>query len=247
MADANPFDQFDEPEAGNPFDQFDAPQPQPTLPTEMESIRREEMTLGIPPSNRGAVLPSQEAMVLEQERQRTLSRGATQLGEQGIKIGEAPVEARQLSGYGLSRLQGYKAALGDGYDVKVIDTEGPYKGEIIFRKKDEEGWTTVRDPSGFQSPLDVGARVRDIQSLKGTALPEFLGAVGGAAGAAAPRIPIPLLRSGALPAAAGAGFSRYYAEIARLAGIWRGCWRCPVRTHARRSHARHARPSGADG
>jgi len=189
---------------------------QPTLPTEMESIRREEMTLGIPPRNRGAVLPSQEAMVLEQERQRTLSRGATQLGEQGIKIGEAPVEARQLSGYGLSRRQGYEAALGDGYDVDVIKTEGPYKGEIIFRKKGEEGWTTVRDPSGFQSPLDVGARVRDIQSLKGTALPEFLGAVGGAAGAAAPRIPIPLLRSGAVAAAAGAGFSRYYAEIARM-------------------------------
>jgi hypothetical protein len=194
----------------------EAPQQQPTLPTEMESIRREAMTLGPGMGNLFAVRPSEEAMALEQERQRILSSGATQLGEQGIKIGEAPIEARQLSGYGLSRLQGYKAALGDGYDVKVIDTEGPYKGEIIFRKKDEDGWTTVRDPSGFQSPLDVGARVRDIQSLKGTALPEFLGAVGGAAGAAAPRIPIPLLRSGAVAAAAGAGFSRYYAEIARM-------------------------------
>jgi hypothetical protein len=194
----------------------EAPQQQPTLPTEMESIRREAMTLGPGMGNLFAVRPSEEAMALEQERQRILSSGATQLGEQGIKIGEAPVEARKLSGYGLSRRQGYEAALGDGYDVDVIKTEGPYKGEIIFRKKGEEGWTTVRDPSGFQSPLDVGARVRDIQSLKGTALPEFLGAVGGAAGAAAPRVQIPLLRSGALTAAAGAGFSRYYAEIARM-------------------------------
>jgi hypothetical protein len=169
-----------------------------------------------PSGIRADVKPSEEAKMLAEERERIRAGGEAQLNYGNIRIGEAPIEARQLSGYGLSRLQGYKAALGDGYDVKVIDTEGPYKGEIIFRKKGEDGWTTVRDPSGFQSPLDVGARVRDIQSLKGTALPEFLGAVGGAAGAAAPRIPIPLLRSGAVPAAAGAGFSRYYAEIARM-------------------------------
>jgi hypothetical protein len=169
-----------------------------------------------PSGIRADVKPSEEAKMLAEERERIRAGGEAQLNYGNIRIGEAPIEARQLSGYGLSRLQGYKAALGDGYDVDVIKTEGPYKGEIIFRKKDEEGWTTVRDPSGFQAPLDVGARVRDIQSLKGTALPEFLGAVGGAAGAAAPRIPIPLLRSGALTAAAGAGFSRYYAEIARM-------------------------------
>lgn len=194
--------------------------PRPSAPVEpgqAESIRRELMTLGLPPRNISAVRPSEEQSAIARENERTRAMGELQLLEGNIKIGEAPMEARQLSGYGLNRLQGYKSVLEPlGYQVKEITTEGPYKGEIVYRYSGSDPWTTVREPEGFMRPTDVQARIRDIQSIRGTAVPELIGAVGGAAGAAALRAPIPLLRSGAAGAAIASFPARYYAEISRM-------------------------------
>jgi hypothetical protein len=190
---------------------------EPAEPGQSESIRRELMTLGLPPRNISAVRPSEEQSAIARENERTRSMGELQLLEGNIRIGEAPIEARELSGYGLSRLQGYKSVLEPlGYQVKEITTEGPYKGEIVYRYSGSDPWTTVREPEGFMRPTDVQARIRDIQSIRGTAVPELIGAVGGAAGAAALRAPIPLLRSGAAGAAIAAFPARYYAEISRM-------------------------------
>lgn len=190
---------------------------EPTEPGQSESIRRELMTLGLPPRNISAVRPSEEQSAIARENERTRSMGELQLLEGNIRIGEAPIKARELSGYGLNRLQGYKSVLEPlGYQVKEIATEGPYKGEIVYRYSGSDPWTTVREPEGFMRPTDVQARIRDIQSIRGTAVPELIGAVGGAAGAAALRAPIPMLRSGAAGAAIAAFPARYYAEISRM-------------------------------
>jgi hypothetical protein len=189
---------------------------EPALLGREESIRRELMTLR-PSRSLGSIRPSEEQSALATERERTRSLGELQLLEGNIKIGEAPVDARMLSGYGLNRLQGYKSVLEPlGYQVKEVTSEGPYKGEIIYRYSGSDPWTTVREPEGFMNPTDVGARVRDVQSLRGTAVPEVLGAAAGAAGAAA-RLPmVPLLKSGLLAAGAAGGTARYYAEVSRM-------------------------------
>lgn len=190
---------------------------EPVEPGQAESIRRELMTLGLPPRNISAVRPSEEQSAIARENERIRSMGELQLLEGNIRIGEAPIEARELSGYGLSRLQGYKSVLEPlGYQVKEITTEGPYKGEIVYRYSGSDPWTTVREPEGFMRPADVQARLRDIQSIKGSIIPEALGAGAGALGAAALRLPIPGARSGA-PGAAALSFPvRYFAEISRM-------------------------------
>lgn len=202
-----------------------APTPSPSEPSREESMRqgmarglRQEIEmLGAPPQNLRAVKPSQERAAIALADERTRAMGELQLLEGNIKIGEAPIEARQLSGYGLNRLQGYKSVLEPlGYQVKEITTEGPYKGEIVYRYSGSDPWTTVREPEGFMRPTDVQARIRDIQSIKGTVIPEVLGAAGGALGAAAVRLPVPGMRSGAAGAAAIAFPARYFAEISRM-------------------------------
>ena len=213
-------------------DQFAGQQPAPAQapiapsePSREESMRqgtarglRQEIEmLGAPPQNLRAVKPSQERAAIALADERTRAMGELQLLEGNVKIGEAPIEARQLSGYGLNRLQGYKSVLEPlGYQVKEITSEGPYKGEIVYRYSSSDPWTTVREPEGFMRPTDVQARIRDIQSIRGTVIPEVLGAAGGALGAAAGRLPIPGLRSGAAGAAVVAFPARYFAEISRM-------------------------------
>lgn len=167
------------------------------------------------PRMRADVRPSEEAAMLAAERERTTALGQAQLLERGIKIGEAPVQARVRAGLGLNRLQGYRSALGPDFDVEEVTTEGPYKGEIIFRRKGDQQWQTVRQPEGFMQPLDVGARYRDILSLQESVLPEVMGAIGGAVGASV-RTAIPGLRNPIVPAVIGSGALRLPFEIRRL-------------------------------
>lgn len=215
MADANPFDQFDAPAAGNPFDQFDEPQqPQEESPR-AASIRREMFALGPdlgPPDMR--MRPSESRLAMQQQAERQRGVQELQLEQEGVRIGEAPVEARVKSGLGISRAQGYQSALGPDYEVREIRSEGPLQGEVVFRKKGEQGWTTVRDPYPLLSPMDFGARARDIQSLRYTAVPEAIGSAGGALGAAS-RLPgiatKPLFMAPAL-----GGLARFGAEMSRM-------------------------------
>lgn len=118
------------------------------------------------------------------ERQLYQQAGEQQLRQGNIRIGEAPLQARIESGLGMSRLSGYRAALGPNFEVKEIETEGPYKGEIVFRRKGEPTFQTVRDPEFLGKPMDFAARARDIQSVQKTAVPELLGTAGGMAAAA---------------------------------------------------------------
>lgn len=218
MVEQNPFAQFAQDSQANPFAQFVSQEPQPPQgPPQADiekaaSLRREAAIL---PPMRADVRPSEEAAMLAAERERKTALGQAQLLEKGLTVGEAPGEARYQSAYGLNRLQGYKAALGPDFEVEQLQTEGPYKGEIIYRKKGEANWQTVRDPEGFMKPLDFAARGRDIQSILPTAVPEVAGALGGMGGAAL-RTNIPVLRFPALMAAAGGGATRFAAEMLRL-------------------------------
>jgi hypothetical protein len=195
------------------------PQTQPQQPQEESpraaSIRREMFALGPdlgPPDMR--MRPSESRLAMQQQAERQRGVQELQLEQEGVRIGEAPVEARVKSGLGISRAQGYQSALGPDYQVREIKSEGPLQGEVVFRKEGEQGWTTVRDPSPLLSPMDFGARARDIQSLQYSAIPEAIGAAGGALGAAS-RFPgvatRPLLMAPTL-----GGLARFYAETKRM-------------------------------
>lgn len=176
------------------------------------ALRREVSML---PRMRPGVRPSEEAAMLAADRERTTALGQAQLLERGVRIGEAPMQARIKSGLGLNRLQGYRSALGPDFEVEELQTEGPYKGEIIFRRKGEQQWQTVRQPEGFMQPLDVGARYRDIRSLEESALPEIMGGIGGAVGAGM-RARIPGFRNPVITAVLGAATLRLPFEMRRL-------------------------------
>ena len=142
-------------------------------------------------------------------------QGEMQLREAGAQVGEAPLQARIESGLGMSRLSGYRAALGPEFEVKEIETEGPYKGEIVFRRKGEPTFQTVRDPEFLSKPMDFAARARDIQSVQKTAVPELLGTAGGMALVALPEGTVPLLGPIARTAL-GAFGGRMFGETQRL-------------------------------
>jgi hypothetical protein len=161
--------------------------------------------------------------MLAAEGERTRLQGELQLLEGNIRIGEAPLEARFRSGLGINRLSGYQRALGPDFDVKEVETEGPYKGEIIFRRKggEQEPWTTVRDPEGMFKPADLAARGRDIASITPTGAAEAVGAIGGAAGALLPQLRGPSLLARMIPGPImgtflGGTAARTAAERARL-------------------------------
>lgn len=168
-------------------------------PDRASDLRRQIEALGPPMANRGAVLPGKEAAMLAAEGERKRLQGELQLLEGNIKIGEAPREARVKSGLGINRLSGYQRMLGPDFDVKEVETEGPYKGEIIFRHKDEDQWTTVRDPEGMFKPTDLAARGRDIASIIPTGAAEAVGVIGGAAGALLPQLRGPSLLARMIP------------------------------------------------
>jgi len=149
------------------------------------------------------------------ERQLYQQAGEQQLRQGNIRIGEAPLQARIESGLGMSRLSGYRAALGPNFEVKEIETEGPYKGEIVFRRKGEPTFQTVRDPEFLSKPMDFAARARDIQSVQKTAVPELLGTAGGMAAVALPEGMVPLLGPIARTAL-GAFGGRMFGETQRL-------------------------------
>jgi hypothetical protein len=149
------------------------------------------------------------------ERQVYRQAGEQQLRQGNIRIGEAPLQARIESGLGMSRLSGYRAALGPDFEVKEIETEGPYKGEIVFRRKGEPTFQTVRDPEALGKPMDFAARARDIQSVQKTAVPELLGTAGAMAAAALPEGMVPLLGPIARTAL-GAFGGRMFGETQRL-------------------------------
>ena len=175
------------------------PQTQSQQPDRVSDLRRQIEALGPPMANRGAVRPSEEAAMLAAEGERTRLQGELQLQEGNIKIGEAPLEARFKSGLGINRLSGYQRMLGPDFDVKEVETEGPYKGEIIFRRKGEDQWTTVRDPEGMFKPADLAARGRDIASITPTGAAEAVGAIGGAAGSLLPQLRGPSLLARMIP------------------------------------------------
>jgi hypothetical protein len=149
------------------------------------------------------------------ERQVYRQAGEQQLRQGNIRIGEAPLQARIESGLGMSRLSGYRAALGPDFEVKEIETEGPYKGEIVYRRKGEPTFQTVRDPEFLGKPMDFAARARDIQSVQKTAVPELLGTAGGMAAVALPEGMAPLLGPIARTAL-GAFGGRMFGETQRL-------------------------------
>ncbi len=138
----------------------------------------------LPPSYSLGTKPSQMRASLAGDVERRRLQGEMQLRAAGAQVGEAPLQARIESGLGMSRLSGYRAALGPNFEVKEIETEGPYKGEIVFRRKGEPTFQTVRDPEFLSKPMDFAARARDIQSVQKTAVPELLGTAGGMAAAA---------------------------------------------------------------
>lgn len=194
---------------------------QPQQPDRASSMRRELMALGPGMANRGAVRPSEEAAMLAAEAERTRLQGELQLQEGNIKIGEAPLGARFKSGLGINRLSGYQRALGPDFDVAEVKTEGPYKGEIIFRHRDEDQWTTVRDPEGMFKPADLAARGRDIASIAPTGATEAIGAAGGVLGALLPQVRAAGLLGRMIPgpikgAFLGGTAARSAAERARL-------------------------------
>ena len=149
------------------------------------------------------------------ERQAYQQAGEQQLKQVGAKIGEAPLQARIESGLGMSRLKGYQAALGPDFEVTEIGTEGPYKGEIVYRRKGEPNWQTVRDPNLLGKPMDFAARARDIQSLQKTAPPELLGTIGGMAATALLPEGMPVLGP-VVRAGLGAFGGRMFGELQRL-------------------------------
>lgn len=149
------------------------------------------------------------------ERQVYQQAGEQQLRQGNIRIGEAPLQARIESGLGMSRLSGYRAALGPDFEVEEIKTEGPYKGEIVFRRKGDPTFQTVRDPEFLGKPMDFAARARDIQSVQKTAVPELLGTAGGMAAVALPEGMVPLLGPIARTAL-GAFGGRMFGETQRL-------------------------------
>lgn len=201
-----------EPDAGLPSGfKLLPPEPSPQQ-QRLEQVRGQLGSLPAP-VNLSFVRPSEEKAALEAQRERRRLEGELQLLESNVQIGEAPVEARVKSGLGLNRLQGYQAALGPGYEVKELTSEGPYKGEIVYRKGTEGPFTTVRNPEGILQPFDFAARGRDIQSLRYTTPPEALGALGAAAATAFGGGGFPLMASRAFM---GGAAGRAAGEVQRL-------------------------------
>ena len=169
----------------------------------------------LPPPYSLGTKPSEERAALAGDVERRRLQGEMQLRSAGAQVGEAPLQARIESGLGMSRLSGYRAALGRDFDVKEIETEGPYKGEIVFRRKGEPTFQTVRDPEFLSKPMDFAARARDIQSVQETAVPEILGTAGAMAAVALPEGMVPLLGPIARTAL-GAFGGRMFGETQRL-------------------------------
>ena len=127
-----------------------------------------------------------------------------QMQRERIVPGSAPAGIRARAGFGLDELTGYRQAFGPDYQVEEIKTPGPLRGEIVFRKKDEENWTSVR---GAKQGFNLG----DIASMLGEVPPTVGGIAGGIAGTMA---------SPAAPGVAnvlGTGAGAFAGELARLA------------------------------
>jgi hypothetical protein len=212
-----------EPDAGLPsgfklLPQTPAP-PQDLAIASKQDLRAEAMFPGASvdpfgrPLDMGLERQAEDARI--RERQVYQQAGEQQLRQGNIRIGEAPLQARIESGLGMSRLSGYRAALGPDFEVKEIETEGPYKGEIVFRRKGDPTFQTVRDPEFLGKPMDFAARARDIQSVQKTAVPEILGTAGGMAAVALPQGMVPLLGPIARTAL-GAFGGRMFGETQRL-------------------------------
>ncbi len=196
-----------------PIAEQQSPQGPPQEDQRMQELRGQIKAL--PPSYSLGTKPSQMRASLAGDVERRRLQGEMQLRAAGAQVGEAPLQARIESGLGMSRLSGYRAALGSDFEVKEIETEGPYKGEIVYRRKGEPTFQTVRDPEFLGKPMDFAARARDIQSLQKTAVPELLGTAGGMAAVALPEGMVPLLGPIARTAL-GAFGGRMFGETQRL-------------------------------
>lgn len=241
MADPNPFAQYAAPQRANPFAQYapPAPAPRPATQPEMpppremlaQEIERGFADIRPPPIGdiRAGLLESERSIGAAPPSPADQIRMEAQQARENVAFGEAPPEARGLSGYGINRLQGYRSVLGQqGAEVRAIESEGPLKGEIVYRPQGDPNapWMTVRDPRRLGSlrafAEDPAAAMRDIQSIQATIVPEVLGGVAGAGGAAlgeAVRGAAPTVARRAAPIAFAAALgapARYFAELARM-------------------------------
>lgn len=132
---------------------------------------------------------------------------ADQLNAERAQLGEAPAQIRENVGYAFDDEAGYKRGFGPGYDVQRIQSAGPLKGELAFRKSQAPGedpplWTTVRAKGN--GTISMG----DLQSLIGDLLPTIGAGLGGAVGTAVP--------SPTIGTALGSAVGGYIGEIQRL-------------------------------
>lgn len=170
--------------------------------------------------------PSEQLRYEREVVERNRLEGERQLARENVRIGEAPFEIRRNVGYGFTDVDAYRRALGDEYEVKALGP-GPYEGLVAFRKKSSEPerfpgqnpWTTVRDPNPMQSPFDVSARSRDIQSLVPEGVSNVGAAVVGGAAAAAGDIVPPILLAPAATFFASRALERRRMEEGQRLGV----------------------------
>jgi len=127
-----------------------------------------------------------------------------QRAAEGMVPGSAPSQVRESAGYGMDEESGYRRALGPGFEVRRVESAGPLKGELAFRRgpvpgQDNEPWRSVRGAG-------EGVSADDVRSMQAEVLPTLGGLLGGVVGAAG---------SPAM-AALGAGTGAYLGELQRL-------------------------------
>jgi hypothetical protein len=122
--------------------------------------------------------------------------------------GEAPSDARFRAGFGVDAgsAEAYQNVLGPEYETKIVESAGPMKGRVLFRKKGSKEWQLAAGQEGARIPS-----LADLKSVAGPAGQMAAGAVGGTLGAM-----IPVLNTVATGVGAGLGggageFARLYA------------------------------------